>query len=187
VIVPVVLVLVATRGGSDHDAPAAADADCPSRAPTVPAPRRAVIRTGDRAPRIVLTRLDCKGTIDTATYAGKPYIVTFWASWCGPCKKEMPLLQQAYTTHDGALPVVGVAYQDPESDSRKFAADHGITFPIARDDGVRYAEAFGVTNVPMTFFVDAQGVVHDRIGGIEKQSELDDPLGRLLATGTGTG
>lgn len=180
VIVPVALVLFATRGdngGSDRTGDPAVPTTALGLLP------KNVVRPGDVAPRIVLNRLDGKGTVDTGDYRGKPYIVTFWASWCVPCRKEMPLLQKAYASRDGGLPVFGVAFQDAESDSRAFAKEHGITFPIARDDGVTYAQAYGVPSVPVTFFVGADGRVKDRVAGIESQSALDTPLGDLLGTG----
>jgi peroxiredoxin len=177
VIVPVALLVIALNsgdgGGSD---------DRSVTVNTKPgdglAPERAVTE-GERAPTFQLRTLDGQ-PLDTASYRGKPYVLTFWGSWCIPCRKEMPLLQDAYDEHAGELPVVGVTYQDPESDSRAFAREYGITFPLAADDGYKVAKAFGVMNgVPQTFFVGADGVVTARVAGIEKRSELDKPLATL--------
>jgi cytochrome c biogenesis protein CcmG/thiol:disulfide interchange protein DsbE len=177
VIVPVALLIVATRGNGNHDSS--------SNGATVHTSRGLVsghvVTNGDRAPTFRLRTLDGP-TLDTATYRGRPYIVTFWGSWCIPCRKEMPTLQAAYKDHRGRLPIVGVTYMDPASESRRFARKYGITFPLTPDDGIRVANAYGVGNgVPMTFFIDAKGVVRERVFGIETRQELDQPLNRLLA------
>jgi peroxiredoxin len=174
IVVPVALLIVATR----PDREGTSGPPVVSR-PTGLEPENPVL-AGDPAPTFALEALD--GTrFDTEEYLGTPYIVTFWGSWCGPCKKEMPLLQQASEDHAGDLEVVGVTYQDAESDSRAFAEEFGIDFTLAKDDGYAVAKAFGVIRVPFTFFVDRQGIVQDRIGGIEQQDELDPPLDALLA------
>jgi peroxiredoxin len=178
VVVPVALLIVATRGSDHHDDP--------SDGLTVSTPpglgNRHVVTNGDRAPTFRLRTLD-GGTVDTAEYRGRPYIVTFWGSWCIPCRKEMPALQSAYQEHAPRVPVVGVTYLDPASESRKFARKYGITFPLAPDDGTRVADAYGVGNgVPTTFFITAQGVVRERVSGIESRAALDPPLQRLLAS-----
>jgi len=113
---------------------------------------------------------------------GKVVIVSFWASWCGPCRKEMPLLNAAYARRNGDLPMVGVTFQDPESESKQFVSKYGIDFPIAPDDGYRIAKAFGVINVPTTFFVGADGKVVERVAGEGKVKDLEAALARLTAT-----
>jgi peroxiredoxin len=91
----------------------------------------------------------------------------------------MPLLQAAYRDRHGALPVVGVSYQDPESDSRAFSDKYRITFPIAPDDGFRVAKTFGVVGVPVSFFVGADGRVVERVAGNGDTSDLNAALHRL--------
>jgi peroxiredoxin len=169
VVVPAVLVVIAVRHDSHEAAPASAGL----------VPSHAVI-DGNHAPTFQLTTLDGK-RIDTRTLAGKPYVLTFWGSWCIPCRKEMPVLQKAYAQRNGALPVVGVTFQDPASDSRAFAKKYGITFPVAPDDGIAVATAYGVIDVPTTFFVNSKGIVTDRVFGIESKADLKPPLDRLLA------
>jgi peroxiredoxin len=134
-----------------------------------------VIRVGQVAPTFRLAGLN-GGVVDTAAYKGRPYAVTFWGSWCIPCQKEMPALQKAYAAKHGSLPIVGVTYQDPASDSRAFVRDHHITFPIAPDDGIRVAQSFGVINVPSTFVVDSHGVVRARVAGDDAVDEVKQAL-----------
>jgi peroxiredoxin len=175
VVVPAVLVVIAVGHDFSHGVKAL---DNPHASGLVPAN---AVKPGNRAPTFHLTTLDGK-PLDTKTLAGKPYLVTFWGSWCGPCQKEMPTLEKAYAQHNGTLPIVGVTYQDPASDSRAFVQQHGITFPVAPDDGISVATAYGVAAVPTTFFVNSHGVVTDRVFGIESKKDLDPPLNRLLAS-----
>jgi peroxiredoxin len=139
-----------------------------------------VVLAGQAAPTFRLARLD-HGYLNTADFRGKAYVVAFWASWCDPCRKELPVVQQVYAAHHGALPVVGVTFQDPQSDSRAFVQEHHITFPITPDDGYRIAKAFGVVNVPTTFFVDAQGIVRDRVAGDGTAQDIQNAFNRFLA------
>jgi peroxiredoxin len=97
----------------------------------------------------------------------------------------MPLLDRAYRQRHGALPVVGVTFQDPESDSRDFVRAHRISFPVTPDDGYAVAKAYGVINVPTTFFVDAHGVVRDRVAGNGDTKSLQAALARLTSSGSG--
>ena len=155
VLIPVALLVVATQQDKDDDP--TGNGSVVSR-PTGLEPENSV-GAGDVAPTFALETLDGR-PFDTKSFRGTPYIVTFWGSWCVPCRKEMPLLQAASEEHAGNLEVVGVTFQDAESDSK----------------------AFGIIAVPQTFFVAADGTVSDRVAGIEEQEDLDGPLNRLLAS-----
>jgi peroxiredoxin len=177
VIVPVALVLVALSssqddGGDGNDGTQSVVRTVPGLEASNP------VTAGDVAPTFRLRTLD-GDALDTARYRGKPYVLTFWGSWCIPCRKEMPLLDRAFEQHDGTLHVVGVTFQDPESESRKFVEKYGITFPIAPDDGYRIAKTFGVTNVPVTFFVGADGKVVERVAGTGNTKDLEQALAKL--------
>jgi peroxiredoxin len=173
VLVPLVLLAVALSANKhDEKDPETSISQPPGLVP------EHVVTTGDAAPSFRLRTL-AGAPVNTADYEGRPYVISFWASWCLPCRKEMPLLNQAYSRRKGDLPVVGVTFQDPASESRKFVAKYGIDFPIAPDDGYRIAKAFGVINVPTTFFVGADGTVVERVAGDGKVKDLDAALQRL--------
>ena len=100
------------------------------------------------APEFTLDRLDGEGTISLADYRGKAVVVNFWASWCGPCKTEAPLLQDAWERYrEQGLVVLGVDAQDLRSDGRRFVERYGITYPVAHDGGVD-ARPLGGTGFP---------------------------------------
>jgi cytochrome c biogenesis protein CcmG/thiol:disulfide interchange protein DsbE len=170
IVVPVVLVAIALTSGDDKNP----ETTVRTTQPPSGLVARNAVRAGDRAPTFRLAGLD-GGVVDTADYRDKPYVLTFWGSWCVPCRKEMPVLQRA----SSRVQVVGVTYQDPASESRAFARKYGITFPLAPDDGFRVAKTYGVINVPMTFLVGADGKVVERVAGNENTKELEAALARL--------
>ena len=117
---------------------------------------------GRPAPAWTLTTLDGT-TLSSGELAGRPYVVNFWASWCGPCVDEHPILTAAQAAHGEELTMVGVLYQDAPSDAENFLARYGDTgYEHVVDGDGRLAIDFGVTGPPETFFVDADGIIRDR-------------------------
>jgi peroxiredoxin len=171
------LVVFATHKSSHHEHAARAVVQ------TVPGlTDKNAIRIGRRVPTFTLATLDGR-KLNTAAYRGRPYLVAFWGSWCEPCRAEMPLLQKVYQQRHGTLPIVGVTYQDAQSDSRAFVRSKHITFPIVPDDGIRIASAFGVLNgIPQTYFVGADGKVEDHVLGDGTVKDLQAAITRFLAT-----
>ncbi|MDQ2785430.1 MAG: TlpA family protein disulfide reductase [Chloroflexota bacterium] len=124
-------------------------------------PGRTVPRVGDRLAALPLTTMD--GTpFDMATLNGHPVWVNFWASWCGPCKAEMPDLQTVYAqareTHpDLILLLVNTA--DVRQDGLKYYQDLRMTGTLVFNDGSRDVGPYRITNFPTHLMVDRNGVV----------------------------
>jgi cytochrome c biogenesis protein CcmG/thiol:disulfide interchange protein DsbE len=95
------------------------------------------------------------GSVSLAAYHGRPVVVNFWASWCGPCADEAPLLADLSRTDHGVV-FVGVDIADTIDAGRAFAARYGLTYPDARA-GTDYASNWGVTGQPETFVLDRRG------------------------------
>jgi len=99
-----------------------------------------------------------------ADYAGKPLVVNYFGSWCGPCNAEAPDLAAFSKAQKGKAAFVGVAVDDTQSDVVDFMSKYGLTYPVVLDDNSLGA-ADGITGVPTTIFYDAGGQEVDRIVG----------------------
>ena len=138
---------------------------------------------GAMAPDFVLADLD-GAPIRLADLRGRPVIVNFWASWCGPCVEEFPLLRAAAEAHaaDG-LAIVGIVYQDRSEAARDFMARNGGTWPAAMDPGGTVAAAYGMLGPPETYFIGRDGRVVARQIGQISQASLDDKLAAIIDQG----
>ncbi len=92
-----------------------------------------------------------------AQFQGKPVIVNFWASWCVPCRKEMPALERVARQLHGKIQFVGIDTADQRSSAVAFLARVGVTYPAAFDPSATAASAYGVYGLPTTFFVSPTG------------------------------
>ena len=144
---------------------------------------QAVVR-GERpeAPMASLPWLTQDGNGSLADYKGKVVVLNMWASWCEPCREEVPLLQR---THEQIAPkgglVLGIDTQDDSETARRFLAQRKATFPSLRDRDREYGRAFGVTGYPETFLIDRKGRIADLRRFPVTQQWLDERLPKLLA------
>jgi len=92
-------------------------------------------------------------------FVGKPIILNFWASWCGPCKSEMPDFEEAYQKYGEEIHFVMVncTAGDSMEDAKAFIEDNGYTFPVYFDTTNEASYVYGANSIPMTFFIDAAG------------------------------
>ena len=112
------------------------------------------------------------GTFDLASLKGKPVVLNFWASWCHPCRKELPAIAAWAKAHP-EIRVVGVDYEDDVADARAFAQQHDATWPMVVDADGAIGEAYKVPGLPATFLIDAQGRIVDRVLGEVTEASLD--------------
>jgi cytochrome c biogenesis protein CcmG, thiol:disulfide interchange protein DsbE len=90
---------------------------------------------------------------------GQPLVLNFWATWCPPCKEEMPLLEIYAKTYSGQVTIIGVDYGEEKNVVQQFVEEKQITFPILLDQSGIVSDMFFVRNYPMTFFIDKDGVL----------------------------
>ncbi|MFD1824560.1 MULTISPECIES: TlpA family protein disulfide reductase [Mumia] len=107
--------------------------------------------------------LDCLGGGAPVSLPGlpaKPTVVNLWASWCGPCRDELPHLAQLHDEAGGQVAVLGIDYKDPDPEAAlRLAKDAGVTFPLLADPEQTVGKALGVVGLPQTVFVAADGTV----------------------------
>ena len=134
---------------------------------------------GGVAPEFRLRGLD-GGCVDLAALRGHPVVINFWASWCFPCREEMPLFRDAYAAHhDEGLEIIGIPYRDIPSDSRAFAEKYGATWLLARDPESAVANAYGVRPIPQSIFVRRDGTIASHIRGMTS-AEFRRELRKIL-------
>jgi cytochrome c biogenesis protein CcmG/thiol:disulfide interchange protein DsbE len=93
---------------------------------------------------------------------GRPLVLNVWASWCVPCRKEMPAFQSVYLRARGTVGFLGVDYLDEADAARRLATDTGVTYPLAADPKGTEVAKLGVTALPTTLFFSADGVLRGR-------------------------
>jgi thiol-disulfide isomerase/thioredoxin len=111
------------------------------------------------------------------------YELHFWATWCPPCRAEMPHFQDASVKYDGRVAVIGVDQGESLSLVSDFAAGFGISYPLLLDVDSRINQQYGVTSLPTTLFIDSHGIIRETFSGIINAAVLQDRIERLLAEG----
>jgi cytochrome c biogenesis protein CcmG/thiol:disulfide interchange protein DsbE len=122
------------------------------------------------APDFALTTLD-GAAYSRAGLGGRTVVLNFWATWCGPCRMEMPLLSRWARTHPNVV-VLGVAVDDQLGPVRAYMSDRDLAYPVAWDDA-RVQAAYGVTTLPTTVVIGPDGVVAGAHTGLLLGPELD--------------
>jgi len=129
---------------------------------------------GVTAPAFDVAKLTGPGRVRLADYAGRPVVLTFWASWCISCHAEFPRLRQLVDDHRGSdLAVIGITYRDIPSDSRAFAKRMHANFTLAKggdDDPV--ARDYGIRAIPQVYFIDRNGVIRRRVFGAPSNAAM---------------
>jgi cytochrome c biogenesis protein CcmG/thiol:disulfide interchange protein DsbE len=151
-------------------------------------PCPSVARPGDAPPHALpdLT-LPCLGEGPSVALIGLrdvPNVVNVWATWCAPCRDELPYFQALHATAGDGVRVLGVLYEDEPDGGLTYAADLGLTFPSVLD-AEGELKAAGFPGLPATFFVDVTGaVVHKKFGVVSSEQELRQLVGQHLGVAT---
>jgi cytochrome c biogenesis protein CcmG/thiol:disulfide interchange protein DsbE len=123
---------------------------------------------GHAAPNFSLAMVRPSGSqsaISLAHFKGKAVVLNFWASWCAPCQEEAPLLENAWKQAQAqgkALVFLGIDFQETSGDAARFLQSTGITYPAAIDADGSVAAKYGVTSLPVTVFIDHNGIIASR-------------------------
>jgi cytochrome c biogenesis protein CcmG, thiol:disulfide interchange protein DsbE len=161
--IAVTLITAAAQGGTTLDPSALREGD------------------GAAAPEFQLEDLrDPKETIDLAGFAGRPVVLNFWASWCVPCRSEMPALQAAHQRLADRVVFLGVNHQDSRTAAIDLLDETGVTYPSGRDPGGEVAASYGLYGLPATVFIGPDGELLATRTGEISETELDQTVTELF-------
>ena len=143
-----------------------------------------ITRVDKPAPNFSLPLLG-GGDLVLEEHIGRPMVINFWASWCPPCIQEAPALESAWRTYRSEdVLFVGVDIQDAEEDAVEYVRDLGITYPNGLDRDGRITIDYGVIGLPVTFFVDRDGIIQRRwVGAIDGRRLTDFMEDLVVGTG----
>lgn len=144
-----------------------------------PAPKK-----GHPAPDFTLATLE-GDEVSLNDFRGKPVIVNFWASWCGPCRLEMPDLQETFTEREDELTVLGVNLTERDGDLDEVAGfidEFDLTFPIVLDEDGAVADLYQVRGQPASVFIDADGTVATVFYGVINEQFIEDQIRELVGS-----
>ncbi len=155
-------------------------ADCPAPEELL-TPAQAKAAPGDRLPDLTLPCIGSARTVALRAIGGTPTVLNVWASWCLPCRKEMPAVQGLHATAGERVRFLGVNVADNESAARSTIQSTGIAYASVRSEGRRMLQALRVPGPPITLFVDARGTLVHRAVGELTAEELRDLIAEHLS------
>ena len=140
-----------------------------------------VARVGGPAPDFRLENLDGK-SISLGDFRGKPVLINFWATWCPPCRDEMPYLQQVYEEwSDKGLVVLAINIGESPSEAKRFLQTHNLSLPVLLDTEENAARKYNITGIPTTFFIDSDGIIQQKIiGAFPNKGAIEKYLNSIM-------
>ena len=131
-----------------------------------PVAQRGVVKAGDPAPNFQLRDMNGR-VVALSDLRGKVVLLNFWATWCGPCRVEMPAMERLYRAYDRKDFEILAVSTDAQGAAvtRPFQEENKLTFPILHDADFRVGLSYGARTLPMTFMVDREGIVRHHIFG----------------------
>ncbi len=141
---------------------------------------------GHSAPNFTLTALHPDGSqskLSLADFKGKPVLLNFWATWCAPCKEELPLLEKTWKQEQAQgrdVVFLGLDFQEGSSDAASFVRLYGISYQILLDTDGTATLQYGITGLPQTVFINRQGVVVSKVPGELSTKTLASGLQSIL-------
>ena len=138
-------------------------------------------QAGNLAPNFQLQDLDGQ-SVSLSELRGSPIILNFWATWCGPCRSEMPFIQEIYKEWQGrGLVVLAINLKEAPSEVSQFMQKNNLSFTVLLDTGGEAAQIYDIFAIPTTLFIDRDGIIRERkLGAFLNKEEIEDKLGKIM-------
>jgi len=141
---------------------------------------------GDKAPDFQLENLNGE-IVSLSELKGRPVMLNFWATWCPPCRNEMPYIQEIYenwTDNPSSVVVMAVNIGESASTARNYVESRGFSFPVLLDTTETTARRYRISGIPTTFFIDKDGIIQGKkIGGFLSKAEIESYLIKIVPLG----
>jgi len=136
--------------------------------------------TSNKAPDFELLNLNGQ-PISLSSLQDKPVLLNFWATWCSPCRAEMPYIQEIHEEWSGkGLVVLVINIGENSSRVREFMESFSFSFPVLLDEDTRVSEEYNVRAIPTTFFIDKNGIIQTtKIGAFQSKVQIEKCLGQI--------
>lgn len=122
--------------------------------------------------------------VKLSDYYGKPVIVNFWATWCGPCRSEFPVMEKMYKKYGNEVEFMIVnmtdGYRDTVESAKSFVVDNGYTFPVYFDTKSEAVNAYSINAVPVTLFIDRDGYVTVKYTGAISENTMEKYIKQII-------
>ncbi len=136
-------------------------------------------QVGNQAPDFQLPSLDGQ-VVSLSQFLGKPVLINFWASWCGPCRDEVPFLQEVFEDKEWAeqgLVLLAINVGEKPDTIENFMESFALSFTVLLDTNLDIARMYRARSIPMTFFIDRNGIIKDvKFGSFANKKEIDRRL-----------
>lgn len=138
------------------------------------------IKVGKPAPDFQLQSLDGQA-VSLSDFRGKGVLLNFWASWCGPCRYEMPFLQRVYEEwSDQGLVILSVNIGESQPKVKEFMESFNLSFLTLLDTSEEVALKYNIRAIPSTFFIDKDGIIQDlKVGAFSSEAQLVNRLSKI--------
>lgn len=139
-----------------------------------------IIDIGQKAPDMPMVGIDGE-IFRLDRFNDKVIVLNFWATWCPPCTKEMPLLESTYKRYkEKGFVIVGINYNEDKERVSEFVNKAGVTFPIVIDNELKLTRTYRVLSLPATFFIDRKGIIRDIYRGEIHEKIIASKVGPLI-------
>jgi len=139
------------------------------------------VEVGNLAPDFQLQNLDGQA-VSLGNLRGKPVLINFWATWCGPCRSEMPYIQEIYEEwSDKGLVLLAINIGESSSKVEEFRQSYNLSFTVLLDTKQNVAQKYNIQYIPTTFFVDKDGIIQDKvIGPFQNKTQIENRLSKII-------